>query len=98
MFLKTLCQQVRIFNYFNELVFNFLLLILAGKGVHSVPPGVQPTQVLSTPYIMSNTAGMPIPYPYPYDVQFQTNPRDHGYPYAAGNNFFYKLNLIKFNI
>lgn len=53
-----------------------------------MPPGVQqPTQVLSTPYLMGNTAtGMPIPYATyanPYDMQFQTPARDHTYsPYA----------------
>ncbi|KAJ6219150.1 hypothetical protein RDWZM_004962 [Blomia tropicalis] len=55
----------------------------ASKGVHNVPPGVQPAQVLSAPYILGNTAGMPM-YPYAtYDGQFPTMPRDHGYPYPA---------------
>lgn len=72
------------------------LLHPAGKGVHSVPPGVgvqqqQQQQVLSTPLFMGNN--MAIPYPYPYDIQFQA--RDHGgYPSAygaAGKCFLFRL-------
>lgn len=66
-----------------------MIIHLAGKGVHNVPPGVQPAQVLSAPYILGNTAGMPM-YPYAtYDGQFPTMPRDHGYPYPAAGNFVF---------
>ena len=62
----------------------FTFIYKAGKGVHSVPPGVAATPVLSTPYIVQNT-GVPAIYPMgiPYDLQFQTT-RDHNaYPYAT---------------
>lgn len=86
--LKNTLSASKFINNFFWSSLNYLFL--AGKGIHGAPPGVQPTQVLSTPYLVSNTAaGLPIPYPYsPYDVQFQTNPRDHGYSsYAAAGNF-----------
>jgi hypothetical protein len=59
-------------------------LTATGKGVHSVPPGVAATPVLSTPYTLVQNTGVPLyPMGIPYDLQFHTA-RDHNFgPYGA---------------